>query len=100
MHDGIRSKHLVKRAVTDEGDERDAPDEQRAEIAELRARLDHLGQAKLGSLRRMKRHEEGPEGAAKQDRDRHPDEVAAERHSDEADRDGREVRAASKPYRP
>jgi hypothetical protein len=84
----VRRQHLVEGVVADEGDERDTPDEERVQVAELRPRLNHLRQAQLRPLCRMERHEERAEGTAKEDRDGHPDEVAAKRHTDESGRDG------------
>ena len=69
---GLRGENLIEGVEADVGDERHAPHQQRADVAELRPRLDHLRQAELRSLRRMKRHEEGAEGGAEQHRDRHP----------------------------
>src|SRR5271155_2289865 len=98
--DGVRREHLIECVVANESDQRHTPDEQRSQIAEWGPRLDHLRQAELRSLSRMKSHEKRAEGAAEQNRDRHPDEIASECHADEAGGNGCEVRVASEPYRP
>ena len=50
--DGVEN---VEAGVLDVGEE---PDQERPDVAELRARLDHLRQAELGSLRGVERHEQ------------------------------------------
>ena len=98
--DRLRGHRLVERVVADIGDERDTPDEERADIPELRPRLDHLRQAELWPLRRVEGHEKRAERAAEHDGDGHPQERAAEGCTDHAGCHGREVGLAGEPDRP
>ncbi len=96
----VGGEHLIEGVVADVGHHRHAPHQQRAEVAELRSRLDHLRQAELRALRRVECHEEGAERAADQHRDRHPRERAAERDADDTGGDRRQMRIAREPDRP
>ena len=93
---GLRREDLIEGVESDVGDQRHAPHQQCAHVAELRPRLDHLRQSELRALGRMKRHEERAEGRAEHHRDRHPNEIAAERDADHAGRHRRQVRIARK----
>jgi hypothetical protein len=61
---GLRGQDLIERVEADVGDQGNDPDQQSAHVAELWARLDHLRQAELRALGRMKGHEKRAEGAA------------------------------------
>src|SRR6202035_4184543 len=54
----------------------------------------------LRPLGRVKGHEECAERAAQDDRERGPEQIAAERDAQHADRERRQVRIAREPYRP
>ena len=97
---GLGRQYLIEGIEADEGYERDAPHQKSAYVPELRPRLNHLRQAELRALRGMKGHEESAERTAQKHRNRHPQQVPAERDADHSRRDGREMRVAGKPYRP
>ena len=96
----LRSQHLIERVVAGVRDQGHSPYEQGTDITELRPRLDHLRQAELRSLRRVEGHEEGADGATPDDGDRGPEEVAAERDAEHADRERGEMGIAGEPDRP
>jgi len=93
-------QHLVEGVVANVCHERHAPDEQRAGVAELWPRLDHLREPELRALGRVECHEESAEQAAEDHGDRGPQEVAAECDADDSDRERREMRVPREPHRP
>ena len=76
------------------------PHKESADVAELRAGLDHLGQAQLRSLRRVGRNEERSNEHADGDRDQGPDQVPARGDADEPHRRCGDLRVAHEPQRP
>ncbi len=84
----------VERQVREEG--RDQRNDHAA-ISELRAGLDHLGQAHLRSLRGVEGHEQRAEGDADRTREDGPAERETHRRADEPDRDGEVLEVAEEP---
>jgi hypothetical protein len=75
------------------------PDEDRADVAELGPRLDHLRQPELWPLRGVRRHEEGAEQHPDDDRDEAPDQVAARADAHHPDGESGDLRVAHEPER-
>ena len=93
-------EHAVEGVEANVGDQRYHPDQERAEVAKLRARLDELREPQLRTLGGMKGHEERAERAAAHYRDGRPQHRLAQGHADHADRKRRQVGFAGKPHRP
>ena len=55
--ESLREQHLVGHVESHIGEERRKRDDNDAGVAKLRSGLNHLRQAQLGTLRRVKRHE-------------------------------------------
>jgi hypothetical protein len=101
--DGLQTgldDHHVDDVEADEGEERADEWHQHAAVAELCARLDHLGQAEHRTLGGMKGHEQRAErdtGKAGHDR---PPKGQAQTGADEAERQGERLEVADEPERP
>src|SRR3954447_20910750 len=76
------------------------PDQQRADVAELWSRLDHLREAQLRSLRAVEGHEECPDQRARDDGDQRPDEVAPADHREGPHRERGDLSVAHEPQGP
>ena len=93
-------ERLVERIEPDIGDERDDPDQQRPQVTELRARLDHLRQAEMRSLRAMQRHQHRSERAAADHGKARPEQVQPTGHADRPGGQRRQMGVAHEPHRP
>src|ERR1700689_2190758 len=96
----MSGEHLIEGVVADVGDQGHRPHQQRADVAELRPRLDHLRQPELRSLRGVKGHEECAEGTAEHHRNGGPQQIATERDAEYTDGECRQMGIAGEPHRP
>jgi len=91
--DGVEN---VEAGVLEVGEQ---PDEERPDVPELRARLDHLRQAQLWSLRRVKRHEQRADQHADHDGQHRPEQRRTLTDADQPDCQGGNLRIRHEPQR-
>ena len=96
----VSGERLVQRVEADVGCERHNPDQQRAEIAELWPRLDHLRQPQVRPLGAVEGHQDGPQHATANHRQAGPEQAQSRCHADRAGGQRCKVRVAGEPDRP